>query len=515
MFKKNLHEQLDKLIDRYSGKEYLSNKLQNYVETILPASMEAAEKDHNLREKRKQGLEADSEDFIQRFISKSRCFYCPQNELFVLYDGIHFSGFSEDNIVHKILSQITSEQKLCSWKHKIKNSLIRRIKEKSPLTAIPESVTIQSVLNSLLNTKQPIFKSRNHAKYFLTVIGDCLHNKSQEKQLIYFVSSSIKALLREIEVQIYTFFGYTNALQNIKFKYYDHNYELSRLLYIDEKRKPIKVEMELSKYILDLLCVASHYSIRYQCADNFIKQCTDSSLVNHVLYLKKNTQLSIVNTFIESCIQSGPQVGIKSKNMIFIWKKFLEERNVPNILFHGSLTAILREKLNYDSEYDIYNDVTSVHIPIVGSFIQFWDNHIHIVEETEIESEIEIEELSKIFRKEAGKNTQAYDDVFIIELIKHFYPDVVMEEDKYLINIKCDKWDKYEEVINSLELFKVKCSNLQTSNQVNSLYNAYQMYVNDNKSDLIVSKRYYDKISKNYIGNAIDNEGIISSSWWL
>jgi len=192
MFKTNLYEHLDKLIDKYSGNEYLSNKLQNYIETILPASMEAAEKDHNIREKRKQGLETESEDFIQRFISKSRCFYCPQNELFVLYDGIHFSGFSEDNIVHKILSQITLEQKLCSWKHKIKNTLIRRIKEKSPLNAIPESDTIKSVLNSLLNTSQQIFTSRNHAKYFLTVIGDCLHNKNQENPLIYFVSPSIK-----------------------------------------------------------------------------------------------------------------------------------------------------------------------------------------------------------------------------------------------------------------------------------------------------------------------------------
>ena len=33
---------------------------------------------------------------------------------------------------------------------------------------------------------------------------------------------------------------------------------------------------------------------------------------------------------------------INSKNMIFIWKKFLEERNVPSIIFHGSLTTMLK-----------------------------------------------------------------------------------------------------------------------------------------------------------------------------
>lgn len=514
MFKGKIHQSLHDLSQKYEDNTYLSKKLENYIETILPAYMESAEKDYMIREKRKQGLELHSEEFIERFISKSRCFYCPNNELFVLYDGIHFSGFSEDNIVHKILSQITQEKKLCPWKHKIKNSLIRRIKEKSPLNAIPESVTIQSVLNSLLNTNQKMFNSRNHAKYFLTVVGDCLHNKIQEHSLKYFVSPAIKLLMREIEIQIYTFFGYTNSFQNIKYKYYEHDYESARLLYIDEKRKPIQVEMELSKYMLDLLCVSSHYSIRYQGADNFLQQCTDTVLVNHVLYLKKNTPESIVSTFVESCIQTGQQVSIKSKNMKFIWKKFLEERNMPNILFQGSLSAILREKLNYDCENDVYKDVTSVHIPFVGSFIQFWDKHIKLVDETEIESELEIEELSKIFRKEEGKHPQSYDDSFILELIKHFYPDVIMEEDKYFVNVKCDKWDKFEDVINSLELFKIKCNNIETNVQVNSLYNAYQMYVDDMKSDLIVSKRYYDKIAKSYIGDALDDEGIISPSWW-
>ena len=89
-----------------------------------------------------------------------------------------------------------------------------------------------------------------------------------------------------------------------------------------------------------------------------------------------------------------------------------------------------------------------------------------------------------------------------------------MEEDKYFVNVKCDKWDKFEDVINSLELFKIKCNNIETNVQVNSLYNAYQMYVDDMKSDLIVSKRYYDKIAKSYIGDALDDEGIISPSWW-
>jgi hypothetical protein len=505
-----LHQKLDLLIDKYEKNEYLSNKLCNYVENFLPATLEAAENDYNTREKRKQGLALGSEDFIERFMSKNRCFYCPQNELFVMYDGAHFSGFSEDNIVHKILSQITTEQHLRAWKHKIKNTLMRHIKEKSPLLAIPESVTIQSVLNKLLFPTQAIFTSRNHVKYFLTVIGDCLNNKNENPVITYFASPTIKALIREIEVQIYTFFGTTNILQNIKYKHCEHDYLSSRLLYIDEKRKPVTIDWQLSKYMLDLLCVASHYSMKYKSADNFLYQCTESALVNHALFLHKNTPETIVNKFIEESIQNCPQTSINSKNMIFIWKKFLEERNVPSIIFHGSLTTMLREKMSYDEETDSFKDVTSVYLPLVAAFLKFWDNNM----EELADSEIEIEELSKIFRIESGKNVQTYSDTFLVELIKHFYPEVVLDDEKYIMNIKCKIWDKYQEVIDTLEMFKLKSCNIDNNVQINSLYNAYQFYINNHKSNLIVSKRYFDKIAHAHIGDVVDHEGIIDQSWF-
>jgi len=505
-----LHQKLDILMDRYEKNEYLSNRLSNYIENFLPATLEAAENDYNTREKRKHGLELGSEEFIERFISKNRCFYCPQNELFVMYDGAHFSGYSEDNIVHEILSQITTEQHLRAWKHKIKNTLMRRIKEKSPLLAIPESVTIQSVLNKLLFPTQAIFTSRNHAKYFLTVIGECLNNKMENQSIIYFASPSIKALIREIEVQIYTFFGITNTLQNIKYKHCEHDYLSSRLLYINEKRKPISVDWQLSKYMLDLLCVASHYSIKYKSADNFLQQCTESSLVNHALFLHRNTPETIVDKFIEESIQNCAQTSVNSKNMIFIWKKFLEERNVPSIIFHSSLTTMLRDKLSYDEETDTFKNVTSVNLPLVSTFLKFWDKNM----EELADSEIEIEELSKIFRIESGKNFQSYSDVFLIELIKHFYPDVVLDEEKYIMNIKCNIWDKYQEVIDTLEMFKLKNCNVEDNVLVNSLYNAYQFYVTNHKSNLIVSKRYFDKIANVHIGDAVDHEGIINPSWF-
>ena len=87
----------------------------------------------------------------------------------MLYDGIHFVSYSEGKIQHQILSIIANEEKLLPWKYKIKINIMKQIKERSPLTAIPESATIQFVINALVPA---VFPTRNHVKYFLTVIGD-------------------------------------------------------------------------------------------------------------------------------------------------------------------------------------------------------------------------------------------------------------------------------------------------------------------------------------------------------
>ena len=35
---------------------------------------------------------------------------------------------------------------------------------------------------------------------------------------------------------------------------------------------------------------------------------------------------------------------------------------------------MFKENIDYDMENDIYLDITSSHLPIVSSFVTFWDN---------------------------------------------------------------------------------------------------------------------------------------------
>jgi hypothetical protein len=501
-----LHTTLAGMIEQYSGNEYIMGRLCNYVETVLPAALKNWEKTHQQREERKQQLTSDRNEFTERFMHKSNCFYTPQNELFVRYDGHHFSAYSEDDIQHQILTTITAEKSLVAWKHKIKNNIIKRIRDKSPLAAIPESQTIQFAITSIY---PQIFPSKNHAKYFLTVVGDALLGKNEDN-LIYIASPSAKELVREIGNQGYTYFGMSNVLQMIKFKFYDHSYTSCRLLHVNDDGKPISISWDVSKYILDILCVATHYSQRYGSADGFLKQCTETRLIDHALYLHRNTPETIVDLFLEKTIQPCQSASIRCKNMIFLWKKFLEEKNVPNIMFYGSLKTMFKNKLAYSEDDDCFTNVTSIHLPLVASFMQFWETTIS---EDEGELEIEIDELSSVFKNWAGKSFTNATDELLLELIRHFYPDVAIEEDKYILNIKCSLWDKRQDVLNSLELFKMTCLETEET-ALQSLYGAYQFYSTQNKADCVVSKCYFEKVAMEVMGPFVDEDEVISPDWW-
>lgn len=503
MERKHYHEILDALFDEYVENKHITSKIGHFIENTMPAMIKSACETQIQREKRKCDLINASDEFISTFLLKHNYYYCPHNELFLNYDGKHFSAYSEDDIQHTILTQITSEEHLRPWKHKINNQIIKRIKMRLPLVAIPESITIQNVLKMFYPN---IFSSRNHVKYFLTVIGDCLRDETNDN--IYVVSPALKHVITEIGVQIYTYLGSVSSNLNcIKYKYYEHEFTKTRLLFIDNRCDQIEVPKDISKYAIDLLCVAYHYSLRYNSGDDFLYQCTEPQLVEHSLYLHRNPQDRIIDKFIEKCVQVCSNTSIKSKNMLFIWKKFLESKNIPNIIFHDLLMSKLKTKLSYDDSTDSFINVTSAQLPAVASFISFWQGNM--IEDI-YEPEMEIDEISRLLKQSCGKSVE---DTYLIELIRHFYPDINIHENKYVLNVKCKLWDKRQEVLDNLEMFKQKCAEINDQTKY-SLYHAYEIYISSKNGSFVVSKRYFEKIAKEYVGKFLDAYGIFDPKWW-
>lgn len=493
----DLHRKLDVLIERYSDSPYVLRSLEHHIDKVLPNMLESVCE----RKERQKTLKGESDIFMCAFMAKHRVYYCPHNEIFYAYDGVYFTSIREDEVCHNILANITADDSLRPWKHRTKISTISAIKRRSPLTVIPESDTIQNVL-SLFHPS--LFSSRNRAKFFLTVVGDALLDKTPNGR-IYLASPILKELVRRMGDNMSEAFGVHGALNEIKFKYHGHDHSQLRLLFIDEKRKRLETPPFLNKRAMDVMCVAAHYSKRYNSADGFLEQTLDESLSNHALFMKRHSIEELVDAFIANSIQHCPNTTILSKQMLFLWKKHLQTLNVPNVVFYEPLLALFKERLNYTLDGDAFVDITSPLLPVVATFLEFWDTNM-IADEDDY-NELEMNEVIILLNRWAHRAT--LEECILVELIRHFYPDTILEEGKYILGVRCTLWNKRQEVIDNLEVFRV------TAQSGASLYDAYEHYSGELKGRLGVSKRYYEKVAHDWLGNQVSQYGIFDSIWFV
>ena len=101
-----------------------------------------------------------------------------------------------------------------------------------------------------------------------------------------------------------------------------------------------------------------------------------------------NTPKTIIDAFCEQYIEQlhevnqliygnvKPQYSITWKNMNFIWKKFISNLGIPNVMFYNTIKNMMKERFEYDENEDAFNNVTSKYLPVVSEFIRFWDDSI-------------------------------------------------------------------------------------------------------------------------------------------
>jgi hypothetical protein len=160
-------ETLKRLLDKYKDNEYMTQRIYSHIVNYLPNTLDNESKNHEKRVNRNNYLTNEQNIFIQVFLSKNKYFYLPNNNLFYEYDGQKYLIIKEDDVIHKLLSSISKDRVLLQWKYKTKSNIIKQIKERSLFSSIPETDTIQNVLNVLYPS---FFPSKNFAKYFLTII---------------------------------------------------------------------------------------------------------------------------------------------------------------------------------------------------------------------------------------------------------------------------------------------------------------------------------------------------------
>ena len=572
--KEQIIEAIQEIYAKYEQNPYMEQKVVNYVCSQLPLIFENIERTHIERSQRTDELTTEQNLFIQHFLYNNRYFYHPSTEAFFYYNGDHYRQYGEDDILFNVLSSISRDANLMQWKHKTKTTIMKRIKDNHLYKAIPESGTIQAVLNLFCPA---VFKTKTEAKYFLTILGENIVGKARSAQcdrstqhdrsatevrssslsddeqlptsLIHIVPASAKQLIHRLNTLCQSWFG-SNLSQTFKYKYHaDHSYSSIRIFNFNSNAESESFDSGFNDRGLDILCVACHYANRYTSSDNYLlKYSNDADLVNAVFFLKNISPDTLVDMFIGEYISASPvetkvldtkvsspvetkvsspvdtkisstvDIKISWKNMVYLWRHFLEAKRLPNVIVTTKLKTQLTTRLAdyYNVDVDAFTGINSKYLPNVCKFLQFWDDSM---EHDETELELEVSEVAVLFKKWTESRRESavqLSEKQLSDLITYFYPDVEIEGEKYIYKIKNKMWDKQLDIQMAMEDLKdrLRCEGWRQVIEHVSLYDAYVHYSNymngnvtkveDGKRRrpssgnmaairIIVSKQYFDR----------------------
>ncbi len=496
----NIIDSITVLFEKYKEHPEMLSKMEEYMNKQFPHALEL----YMDRINRKQNLEKQSKLYIDKFLNnpEKHYFYIQQSDLFVFYNGENYTLINEDTIWHILLSDISTKEQLIPWKHKIKNSTIKQIKEKSLTISIPESNTIQYVIQHLTPI---LFRSKSQAKHFLTVLGDNILKKTND--ITYFTRIESKDFLTCLSDHIQCILGQQcSPTSSIKYKYYNQNFKDCRILSFNDSVKIRSCwDGFLKSHILDLIAVACHYSNQFQNANDYIDvHCQNTDAIQSINYLSTLTRNSLIDKFADTWLEPSAESGeIKWVEMYYLWKSFIiSECKFPIMPVHiKDLKSILATKINYNQVSDLYSKVTSAKLTYVKTFQQFWEETI-----SEGLDEFEISELWSLYlnwmRLKDTKVSRINEEKMHF-LIEHFAGSPITS--KYVTNIKCNLWDKQSEINDIINQLKVDYNFCQEEDiAIVKLYRDYCTKILETPLKRTVSKKYFEK----YISKIIPSEYI-------
>jgi len=499
-----LLETISVLYDSNIQDAYLTNKIENHI-LQLPTILESLKINREKNQQKTQEKITDQDKFIQSFLNKYSYFYNSTTDRFFYYDGIHYKPYAEEDILHNIFLEVSKERHLHTWKQKTKISTLKRIKDQYLLKTIPNSETIQIIIDMLYPV---FFSSKTQAKYFLTILGDTIFKKTPG--LVYFITPHAKNFLREIDTYSQLFIGCHPSTQ-FKYKYHEHDYSACRFININES---IKIESIfypfLNNHILDILCVSAHYSNRFGNADEFLRTYSnDDELMNYAFYLKDRTPIELMRLFCDEYIirnESESHVNCSWRTIQYLWKHFLESKSLPNVLFQQELLDYFSENYSYDSVSKSISGIFSKFMPGIERFIRFWDETMVIIPTTDF-TEYEIDEIIVLFKKWGAKD--GFTERHILDLIVHFFPIVETDGQKFVFNVKSKLWDKETDLRK-----KIDSLHIDISEPCISIYKTYDLYrKNSKQGEIIVNKSYFEKfVLENLREYIVENQ--ISLDYW-
>ena len=450
---------IEALRQQYADRPHVIRKIDQFI-VDLPATLDAFDADYRLRQEERMKVLKQRQEFIARFCDTHRFYYICNSDRFIHYANNVYGHVTEGELSQFIMCIINLDRSLGKIKFKVRNQIIKLIKQTRPITIVlPSPVTEAQVIRAL---HPSFFATKALARYFLTVVGDIVLGKRGN---VYFIDPSFRPFISMMDQEIVRVMN-KSISDGFKFKYYDHNYQACRII---PGKAPEHHRLRVNAY--DLVAVAVALSTEHGLADNLLDH-VEEALKDQIMLLKKNTPNSLMLTFLKD--YTLPAGTTPFKDVYFLWSIFLNHHSLPRVISKLNLKHLLTTMGLYEVKGDVCALSPRFSL-VLMNFQLFWQKHIVGVSDS---NGYDIAELVELYNGVWESNLSITVDEcrkWLAETSSN--PDLVMDGDRVL-NIYCDLWDK------TMDIYKF-------SNAVGDLYS---YYVNRTKqyNKMVVTLPYFE-----------------------
>ena len=168
--------------------------------------------------------------------------------------------------------------------------------------------------------------------------------------------------------------------------------------------------------------------------------------------------------------------------------------------------------IDYDIETDCFLNIKNKYFAFLETFFKFWRETIT----PDNEQEYELQELTQIFKSYCKTNKSRATTNNIYKILNYYYPNVEVTDDKNILNISCNLWNKNSEIEIFLSFYKNQMLTKNNEYKV-SFYDVYNEYCNlcHKNGDFVANKKYFEKYIIQHIDDVhIQDDCFILSTWW-
>lgn len=427
---------------------------------------------------------------VSEFLSDNTIYYNKTSKIYFNYLDDNYVLVNEDNMIHHILDYIANfkpyrDEMNVSLKMMVKNKVLKSVKENNIHETIPDTDTIQIILNTLY---PHMFTQKEYCKIFLLMIGNIVLKKRPSHKCIMFMRSNIKPIINEINKYITMYFCTHNLFNYFKFKYTQDHVEHETWM-VPCNAISYDIYHFTEQFYVNLICVAIYYANRYDHIDKYLDSVVGdvSNVYEQIHFFNDQSREKIVQGFMNQYIIQKSGEYMDQKDVLFLWKRYVSEKDLfvhPFTSYQDFLITIFQhtnQEYNEDNNHNCLNGYCSMEIPAIDLFREFWNENFVFCED---EYYFEMSEILHLFHQAHKQKKLPISESTIVLILQSYYTQYPIINGKAVHNVKCHLWDKKKEI----DLF-VEKEKINVKNNAHTLYKQYNKY--QHQKTIKISKKYF------------------------